>query len=171
MHLTSTLFTVFVAALVSAQTEYPFPQNPECIDKCSMTTGSKLVDGYTVDPKSPNFLKSLDLFCDKTGANYNKYMNEAMECMGNCPKADLDIFMTNFRPICNWYGELVGKDTTTNALNNPKPTGSASGASQTTNSTPTGDKTTPKATNSAATLRTGGMLALVSLFAAVVTQF
>ncbi|KAK9765770.1 hypothetical protein K7432_005632 [Basidiobolus ranarum] len=170
MHLTSALFTVFAATLVSAQTEFPFPQNPECIEKCSMATGSKLVDGFTVDPKSPNFMKSLDLFCDKTGANYSKYMGEAMGCMGNCPKADVDTFMTNFRPICNWYGELVGKDTTADALNKPKSSASASDATQTTNPTPT-DKATPQATNSAATLRTGGMLALVSLFAAVVTQF
>ncbi|KAK9663762.1 hypothetical protein K7432_017944, partial [Basidiobolus ranarum] len=96
MHLSSTLFSVIVATLVSGQAEFPFERNGECIEKCSLSTGSKLVDGFTVDPKSPNFMKSLDLYCDKTGPNYNAYMNEAMECMGACPQAELDGFMKNF---------------------------------------------------------------------------
>ncbi|ORX99090.1 hypothetical protein K493DRAFT_348774 [Basidiobolus meristosporus CBS 931.73] len=169
MQLTPALLIAIAMSLVHGQTDFPFERNGECIDKCSLATGTKLIDGFTVDPTSPDFMKSLDVFCDKTGPHYNAYMNEAMECMGKFPKDQLDGFMKNFRPICNWYGEKVGKDTTTNALNKPKSTSSPSATGSSPSSTPTADNNQTKP-NSSASLQATTLLSLASIFLAAVAQ-
>ncbi|ORX95427.1 hypothetical protein K493DRAFT_197113, partial [Basidiobolus meristosporus CBS 931.73] len=116
-------------AAVSAQTsEFNVPSPSECISSCNQQGSAGLIEGFSADPKSPNFVASLGLLCEK-GPNYGKFMAVAGMCMTKCAKEEQDAFMTYHTSACAWYQANKDAAPTSSVDASVTPTGASSSAS------------------------------------------
>ncbi|KAK9762871.1 hypothetical protein K7432_010965 [Basidiobolus ranarum] len=112
MHFTSsTLILISAVAATLAQSEFNIPSAGACIDNCNQKGADGFLDNFTSDPKSPNFIASLGLMCDKKGANYGRYMAAAGMCMAACTSEEATAFNAYHTQACEWY--TANKDVAT----------------------------------------------------------
>ncbi|ORZ18552.1 hypothetical protein BCR42DRAFT_411137 [Absidia repens] len=111
------LLALGAASYVAAQNcnpTYNVASSGDCMKQCSMDAGKSIYSDYTLDPASPNFIKSLSSSCYKGTPDYIAFMTSAGTCWLKCDKKQQDDYtQREFKESCSWYNEH--KDDTCNA--------------------------------------------------------
>ncbi|KAI9301479.1 hypothetical protein BJ944DRAFT_271450 [Cunninghamella echinulata] len=95
--------TTYVAAQ-SCNSSFNVTSTGECIQKCSIDAGKSIDPNYNLNPSSPNFIKSVGLFCNKQNSDYIAFMTKAGTCWTGCDKASQDAYTkVEFPATCQWY--------------------------------------------------------------------
>ncbi|ORY07641.1 hypothetical protein K493DRAFT_295445 [Basidiobolus meristosporus CBS 931.73] len=81
---------------------YPVSPMPQCIENCNIKAGKGLMAEYTRDPKSSDFINSLELEC-KQGPRRMTFMKDAGLCMSSCSSDDQMQYATLYPSTCKWY--------------------------------------------------------------------
>ncbi|KAI8365775.1 hypothetical protein BD560DRAFT_332482 [Blakeslea trispora] len=95
--------TVF-GSTTGCNPSYNVTSSGTCFSNCNSQAGSAYLSGWTMDPDSPLFIKSLSIMCNKGTPEYLAFMTKAGMCMVNCPD-DPTLFNTEFSGACSWYNQ------------------------------------------------------------------
>ncbi|WFD28995.1 hypothetical protein MNAN1_004014 [Malassezia nana] len=78
---------------------YSVQPEPECIPDCNRQAGQSVWKNWTDNPKSPNFIKSLNFICERDTQDYMNFRTKGGICMVKCSKQDQDVFKNTFNQI------------------------------------------------------------------------
>ncbi|KAI8338530.1 hypothetical protein BC941DRAFT_469638 [Chlamydoabsidia padenii] len=158
------LGAVSYTAAQNCNPSYNVASSGACMDQCAQDAGGSIISGYTTDPASGNFIKSLGVNCGRGTPEYTQFMIKAGTCWTTCEKSQQDDYIQReFPQSCGWYNQhkddkcepaTTSTATTTTSESNPTPT---EATTTTTSNAPTPtDVTTPDGNTNGGGMNTGG---------------